>query len=137
MSAVQKIAELMLEQIPAPGLTSTMSGAAQAQSAMNVLPGQEASTGFESDVECCDDIADQYTPEYVAAAKDFVAMVGGADIARDLIDKVDEALDVFSDGEDDAEAIDLVATLIPATPDMPMQKSMTRISSMYDPDSGE
>jgi hypothetical protein len=112
-----------------------MSGAAQAQSVMNVLPGSAPSTGFELGTSECDN-ADQYKPEHVAAARDFVALVGNAEAARDLIDKVDEAMEVF-DGDDDSAAIDLVATLIPDTPDIPMQKSMTRISSMYDPDSGE
>ena len=125
-----------MEQIPAPGMTSTMSGAAQAQSVMNVLPGQNATTGFEMGDECeaCDD---QYKPEQIAAARDFIALVGSAEAARDLIDKVDEAIEVFSGGDDDSDAIDFVAALIPDTPDMPMQKSMTRISAMYDPDSGE
>jgi len=136
MNTINKIAVLM-EQIPAPGMTSTMSGAAQAQSVMNVLPGQNATTGFEMDGQCeeCDD---QYKPEQIAAARDFIALVGSADAARELIDKVDEAIEVFSGGDDDdSDAIDFVAALIPDTPDMPMQKSMTRISSMYDPDSGE
>lgn len=133
MNLVNKIATLM-EQIPAPGLTSTMSGAAQAQSAMNVLPGQSAHTGFEMDVSECDE---QFDPEHVAAAKELIALVGGADKARELIDKVDEAMEVFDDGQDDAKTIDLVAELIPDMPDMPMHRSMTRISSMYDPSSGE
>jgi hypothetical protein len=137
MNTITKIAQLMMEQIPAPGMSSTMSGAAQAQSAMNVLPGQTATTGFEMDTDmgCCDD-NNKFAPEHVAAARDFVAMVGSADAARELIDKVDEAMEVFDDGDDDSEAIDLVATLIPDMVDMPMQKSMTRISSMFDPSSG-
>jgi hypothetical protein len=133
MNLVNKIATLM-EQIPAPGLTSTMSGAAQAQSAMNVLPGQSANTGFEMDVSECDE---QFDPEHLAAAKELIAMVGGADKTRELIDKVDEAMEVFDGGQDDAKTIDLVAELIPDMPDMPMHRSMTRISSMYDPSSGE
>jgi hypothetical protein len=134
MSIANQIAQLMVEQMPSPGTTSTMSGAAQAQSAtMGTSPGEAVPpmpmdlTGEMEEEDC------QFRPEDIAAAKDLIAMVGSADRVRELIDKVDEALEVFDDGEQEAEAIDLVASLIPEVPDMPMQKSFTRISSMSDP----
>lgn len=132
MNPINEIVTLM-EQMPTPGMTSTMSGAAQAQSAMNVLPGDHSSPGFAVDVE--ED--DGFDPKHIAAAKDLIALVGCAERARELIDKVDDAMEVFDDGEDDLKTIDLVAQLIPDTPDMPMERGITSISSMYDPNFGE
>lgn len=137
MSVINKIATLMTEQMAAPGMTSAMSGGAQAQTAMNMLPGEaqqpQATTldmGEEAEEAC------RFAPEHIQAAQKLIALVGSADKARELIDKVDEAMEVFDDGEDDAETIDLVASLIPDAPDMPMQRSITRISSMFDPSAG-
>jgi len=132
MNAINSIVRLMMEQIPAPGMGSNTSGVSP-QSAMNVLPGQAAATGFEMNLDD-DDEGSGYQPEQVAAARDFIAMVGSAEVARELIDKVEEAMGVFDDGGgDDTDTIDLVASLIPEVPDMPMQKNITRISSMFDP----
>jgi len=133
MNIANHIAQLMVEQMPSPGTTSTMSGASQAQSAMGGSPGEAAPPSIVMDLTGEEEECGQFRPEDIAAAKDLIALVGGADRARELIDKVDEALEVFDDGAEDAETIDLVASLIPEVPDMPMQKSFTRISSMSDP----
>lgn len=121
---------MVTEQIPAP--TMTTGGGVQAQSAMDE-PGEAVPPMPTPEVGCEVEEDTQFLPEHVQAAKDLIAMVGGADKARELIDKVDDALDVFDDGGQEEEAIDLVASLMPEVPDMPMQKSITRISSMFDP----
>lgn len=128
---ITEMANMMTEQIPAPGMTS--GGGAEAQSAMNMLPGSTAQPDMTLDLGCEVEENEQFQPEHVQAAKDLIAMVGGADKARELIDKVDDALEVFENGADEEQAIDLVASLMPDMADIPMQKSITRISSMFDP----
>ena len=125
---------MMTEQIPAP--SAAIGGGVESQSTMNtMLPGDIDPSGMSLDMGC--EIGDegdtQFKPEHIQAAKDLITMVGSADKARELIDKVDEALEVFDDGGEDEQAIDLVASLIPEIPDMPMQKSITSISSRFDP----
>ena len=134
MNIANHIAQLMTEQMPSPGTTSTMSGASQAQSSMSATD-QGVPSAIAIDLGGVDEMDEcgQFRPEDITAAKDLIALVGGADIARELIDKVDEALEVFDDGDQDAETIDLVASLIPEIPDMPMQKSITNLSSKYNP----
>jgi len=131
VNLITEMAKMMTEQIPAPGMTS--GGGAEAQSAMNMLPGDANQPEVAIDMGCEDEENTQFQPEHIQAAKDLIAMVGGADKARELIDKVDDALEVFETEADDEQAIDLVASLMPDVADMPMQKSITRISSMFDP----
>lgn len=130
MSDTQKIAMLM-EQIPIVGAEEgSMDTGGVDPNAGEVVAGPDSMMG---DVEVGDDQG--FDPQQISAAKEFVSLVGDTERARELIDKVDDAMEALDggSGNTDAETIDMVASLIP---DVPMQGGVANITPMYDPGFG-
>jgi hypothetical protein len=77
-----------------------------------------------------------FTTQQLKIAKRFVELVGGAEKARALVDKVDECnecLDLIDDPSEasDASAIQKLAGAMPGLPDLPME-----LSGLYNPSAG-
>ncbi len=84
-----------------------------------------------------------FTAKDLKIAKRFVELMGGADRAREIVDKVDECQDCLEliDDEEvqkrDGSAIEHMAGFMPSTPDLPMLgKAAHGMSALYNPDAG-
>jgi hypothetical protein len=125
-----------------PGMTSILSGASSAQNAQSLPFDGDASISVVKIQEEPDELEEPegYTAKELKLAKRFVELVGGADRARELIDKVDDCEDCLQiiDDEEvqrrDAAEIEKMAGLIPGLPDLPMAaKAVMDLSSLYNP----
>lgn len=130
--SINKILFLMNEEMPMAGTTSVLSGGAAAQGAeevgMDIMPSDYAPDGIETHEEdnCPID------PQLLEIAQELVAMAGGADKAREIIDKVQDVQEVL--GIDDMEAIAGFADTMPDEPDLPSNRhNELGMSAMYDP----
>lgn len=122
----------IMEDMPMPGTTSVMSGAGAAQDAqevgMDIMPGDFAPDGYEQEV---DDTC-PVTPDLIQLATELVRAAGGADRAREVIDKVDDVQEVLD--IDDEDTIAGIADLMPVTPDLPNNRhNELGMSAMFDP----
>jgi hypothetical protein len=134
--SIKQIAKLMTEQLPMPGMTSHLSGGTASQDAMGMMPGDQELGGMD-EPPCDEPEATPFSQEQFQAARDLIAMTGSADRARELIDKIDDAVEVLDDSGAEEQAIDMVADLIPQTPDAPMGRGVLSIQSMFNPSSGQ
>lgn len=112
---VDRIAAIM-EMMGDPSSVSSMPGLqGTTEVSMDIMPGDQNTCDLGE--EACEG----FTAEQLAAAKNLVSMVGSADKARELIDKVDEVMEILQPNADqaDTDAIDMIAGLLPAAADMP------------------
>jgi len=128
---VRDIATLM-EMGDMGGLDNDFAPAAgTTEVSMEIMPGDPEMQ--EQDVEC----EESFKPEEINMARDLIAMVGSADRVRELIDKVDDAMEVFDQSdENDAETIDMIAGLMPSIADMPTMTGPLTIGTLaksFDP----
>ena len=122
----------IMEDMPMPGGTSVMGGGAMAQDAqevgMDIMPSDYAPDGIE--VDTCD--SEPVSPELLELAQELVMMAGGADRAREIIDKVQDVQEILD--VDDAAAIAGMADTMPEEPDLPNNRhNSLGMSAMYDP----
>ena len=123
--SISKILSLMegvsMEDMPMAGTTSVLSGGSAAQDAeevgMDIMPSDYAPDGTEmhQDDDCPID------SQLLDLAQELVAMAGGPDKAREIIDKVQGVQDVL--GIDDMEAISGFADTMPDDPDLPNNRN--------------
>ncbi len=118
------------------GTTSVLSGGSAAQGAqevgMDIMPSDYAPDGYEQEEDCEDCPMD---PALLELAQELVAMAGGPDKARELIDKVQDVQEVL--GVDDTSAIAGMAEQMPDDPDLPNNRhDELGMSAMYDPGGG-
>lgn len=73
-----------------------------------------------------------FTEEDYAIAKEFVEQIGGAERARELIDKLDDCYECLDLVPAEQEQIDDIAAHMPDEVDFPTSRQVT-ISSMFDP----
>lgn len=85
----------------------------------------------------CDNEEGSFTATQLRIAKRFIELMGGAEKARAIVDKVDECeecLDIIDDdvrGESDSSMIDKISGMLPGLPDLPME-----LSNLYNPAAG-
>ncbi len=123
------------------GKTETLSGAAAAQNEMTLPFATDLNfvdihkgDGQEDDYETQNE--EQYSEKELKITKRFIEIVGGADRARELLDKVDECEDCLGlvDEEDDDESIiQQIADAAPEVPDFPTSIKNMGISTLYNP----
>lgn len=123
----------IMEDMPMPGGTSVMGGGAMAQDAqevgMDIMPGDYAPDGVEVETGCD---AGPVSPDLLELAQELVMRAGGADRAREIIDKVQDVQEILD--IDDAAAIADMADAIPDSPDLPNNRhNSLGMSAMYDP----
>lgn len=130
---INRIAEL-LEDVAPSGGTSHLTGASTAQIAMMVPPDI---TTVTSDMPGYGDTTEPEEPQFteleLKLARRFIELVGGAERARDLVNKCDECeecLGLVSD--DDNDSIEGMASVIPSDVDLPTPRGVD-ISSLYNP----
>lgn len=131
------IASLMNEDM---GMSSSIAGGSSAHQDMSMPMGTEVDIVA---VQGCDELEDEpegYTERELKLAKRFIELVGGADRARELLDKVDECeecLDLVDDEEaedPDVSAIQKIAGMVPMLPDLPTSaKNGMDLSTLYNP----
>jgi len=127
--SIQRILTLM-EDMPTPGMTSVLSGGSSAQQAqqvgMDIMPGDYAPDGYEEH-ECGEE---PVSSDLLELAQELIMQAGGADRAREIIDKVQDVQEVLN--IDDAAAIAHMADFMPEEPDLPTGRGMQAGSSqMY------
>jgi hypothetical protein len=133
------IARLMNEEM---GMVSPLSGLMGQQA----MPPAEA-TAPEIDDGQCDPDNELEEPEgfgerHLKIAKRFIELMGGADRAREIIDKVDECedcLQLIDDDESDrrdVSQIEQLAGLMPSLPDLPTGAKSMNMASLYNPSAG-
>lgn len=129
---VDAILHVMMEMEPqpsnAPGLAGSMDNGMAGH--ITISTPDVISPNSQSDDYC--DEQDGYTEDELRITKKFVEMIGGAERARELVDKVadcEECLDIV---DDEAEQESMMGSLIgrmadtmPQTPDLP--------TSLYNP----
>lgn len=88
--------------------------------------------------DCGNDENDGFTATQLKIAKRFVDLMGGAERAREAVDKVDEyteALDLIDDEPSESglggDAISKMAGMLPERPDLPMG-----LANLYNPSAG-
>lgn len=87
----------------------------------------------------CDEEEGSFTATQLKIAKRFIELMGGAEKARAIVDKVDECeecLDLIDDddqvrGNSDSSMIDKISGMLPGLPDLPME-----LSNLYNPAAG-
>lgn len=142
-SQQQTIADMMafdptLNESPLTGTGGHMGGG------MGEMPmDMESSVVIGLEGPVCDnggsgDEEDGFTATQLKIAKRFIELMGGADRAREAVDKVDEyteALDLIDDQPAEAEtglaAISKMAGMLPEMPDLPMG-----LANLYNPSAG-
>jgi hypothetical protein len=136
------IARLMTEGlvIEEPGMTSMLSGATSAQQGQSLPFDADVSVVSVQDNDDLEDDSEGYTAQELKLAKRFIELVGSADRARELVDKVDDCedcLQLIDDRESerrDLSQIEKMAGLLPDLPDLPMAtRAVTDLSTLYNP----
>lgn len=120
----------LLENIGAPGATSILTGASMAQDEMECV-GQEFATdniGYGSDTE---PEQTEFSDLEFKLAKRFLELIGGAERARDLIDKCDECQECLGLVSDE-DQIETISGMIPSDVDLPTMQSKD-LSPLYNP----
>ncbi len=132
------IAQMMLEEF---GMGPTSSGTTPSQGSMSLPFDGDPSVSvlqIQSDDESECDEQEGYTSKELKIAKKFIELMGSADRAREILDKVDDCLEcldiVDEQPADDASAIEKMAGLMPMLPDLPMAaKAAMDLSTLYNP----
>lgn len=107
-------------------------GEMDSESAMVIgIAGPVCSNGNDGDDE-----TDGFTTQQLKIAKKFIELMGGADRAREAVDKVDdcmECLDIIDDEPvvDEVQGIEAMAGMMPDSPDLPMG-----LANLYNPSAG-
>ena len=71
----------------------------------------------------------QINDEKLDLAKRYIALAGGMESARDLLDKLEECGECLDIEPDDSGAIESIGKTIPSTPDLPVMSNMPSSSS--------
>ena len=137
-NSIKQILRLMTEDQTIGGSTANLSGARYAQDAENIYQdmGHNTLDGFNSDQQQFEDldVGEKYTEREVKIAKRFIALTGGGERARDLLEKTiqaDQLLGIStSEEEQDRNDIEQIASIIPDQADFP-----TDYSSRFNPSS--
>lgn len=119
----------ILENVEVPGSTSILSGASMAQDEMMLGDMDDASTNNGYDVQNNDD--QEFTSTELKLAKRFIELIGGAEKAKDLIDKCDECQECLGLVSDD-DQIQEISVMVPSDVDLPTIKSKD-FSPLYNP----
>lgn len=118
-SNVDQIAKLMSEMD-----SPSMSGNVLAQDADTLMTiNQTPTQGYEEGGH------EEFTDDQLRLAKEFIELIGDAEQARDLLDKVVECEDCLGIVDDDEDSINVIASTMGSTPDMPMNN----IAAQFDP----
>ncbi len=108
-------------------------GGAIAQASMDIMPGDPIDSGM---IVNTGEQQEGYGEGELRLAKRFVELVGSAERARELVDKVDECQECLEIIEpDDSEAIAQIGDATPMTPDLGMMNP-TGMASQYNPGAG-
>ena len=137
-NSIKQILRLMTEDQTIGGSTSNLSGAKYAQDAQSAYQdmGHNTLNGFNSEENQFEDLSvgEKYTEREVKIAKRFIALSGGSERARDLLEKTIQADQLLgiSDSEEqqDRNDIEQIASVIPDQADFP-----TDYSSRFNPSS--
>lgn len=107
-------------------------GASNDDSTLSSVMGDESQDLVEPDCETGECGGEENFTEFqLKVAKRFIEIMGNADKARSVIDKVDdcqECLGLVDDEENDGDAIGQMADMMPGSPDLPME-----LSNLYNP----
>lgn len=133
---VNYIAKLMVEMDPTSGSASHLAGDTMAQDAMTLLTINNTPMGqsrYENDGM---EEEEEFGETELKLAKRFIEIIGGADRARDLLDKVNDCEECLGmvDGDEEDEDVDMIGKIsasIPSSPDMPMMN----MASQFNPSS--
>lgn len=102
-----------------PGSTPTLSGATRAQDAMAIMTiANPPTTPTQISEPECDE--EGFNEPELRLAKRFIELVGGAERARELVEKVaecEECLGIVDD--DDEDIIDHISSTMPTHADLP------------------
>ena len=130
-SEVMRISQLM-EDVPPSGGTSHMSGASTAQIPMMVQPDVTTLVSEPRGYGETQEDQPEFTELELKIATRFIELVGGAEKARDLINKCDECQECLGLVADDGESIENIANIIPSNSDLPTPRGAD-MSSLYNP----
>ncbi len=133
------------EEWGAAGLGGTSVGSAMGPSigsSSNLGDGEALVVMQSGEEECeggyCEDGDTNFTEQHLRLAKRFIELMGGADRAREVLDKVDDCEDCLgliddnqSAADSDSAAIEKMAGMLPNLPDLPMA-----LSNLYNPGAG-
>lgn len=121
---VKSIVQIMMEMEPGPSMAPGLAGSNLARDSMSMtivsppvaptMIGQHEEEGQE----------DGYTEDELRITKKYIEMIGGAERARELIDRVaecEDCLDIIDDEEAMSGMIGRMADTMPSSPDLPTQ----------------
>lgn len=132
---MNRIIEL-LEDIGSSGGTSHMTGGSAAQVAMMVQPDVTTLISDPHAGGYCDSTEPEepeFTELELKLARRFIELVGGAERARDLVNKCDECAECLGLVDDtDTDTIESMAAVIPSDVDLPTPRGVD-ISTLYNP----
>lgn len=127
---------LLGEEILPPGSSPTLTGANTAQIASSMPDVSMRETDVIASPEYVDtDDGDQYSDLELKLTKRYLELIGGAERARDLINKCDECMEclgLIDDTMSDEATIQQVSEYIPQDVDYPTNNKMN-LSALYNP----
>ncbi len=139
-NAQSVIAQLMMEDIGMGPSSGSVKGGGPTQNMLGVPDDetQVAMISMSTNGEMEEDDSQGFTEKELKLTKRFVELVGGADRARELLDKVDECEDCLGliDDEEssDDDIINHMAGLMPLSADLPTGISNSLgMSALYNP----
>jgi hypothetical protein len=140
MTLNQDMADILLllgEDILPPGSSSTLTGANTAQIASSMPDVSMRETDYIVAPEASDmEDGDQYSALELKLTKRYIELIGGAERARDLINKCDECMECLGVLDDttqtDVDTIQKVSEYMPQDVDFPTNNKMD-LATLYNP----
>lgn len=133
-NAIIKMSELLEDFPPTGGNTSHMTGGSTAQIAMMVPPDITTVVSEPGGYGTTEQEGPEFSELELRLANRFLELIGGAERARDVINKCEECNECLGLTDDDSEegSIDNIAAMIPSSSDLPTARG-TSMSTLYNP----